>query len=454
MSLAPLFFALAASAPLERPAIEPLLKPLYDDGWLSGALVVATITPAGTKLHGFGKVRDGAAAPDERTLFEIGSVSKVFTSLALADEVVRKRLTLETPVARLLPKTVKVPEIDGRAITLADLATHHSGLPRLPDNLAPKDPTNPYKGYGTRELYAFLSGHTLSRKPGARYEYSNLGAGLLGHALTLAAKQPSYEALVVSRLAGPLGMADTRVTIGAADRARVAEGHDADASPAPAWDLEEPLAGAGAIRSTGRDMVRFVEAHLSGTGPLAAAMALATQPRGDAEGGHRIGLGWHLSGELVWHNGQTGGYHSFVGYDRKRREGVVILAASSLGTLDGLGRMLLKMMAGAPPETPRMPRTVKLPPERLAGLVGDYPLAPGFVLHVDRDARGLWAQATGQPRFRLWAESDSTFYLRVTEARIDFERDKTGRAEKLVLHQGGRDMPAPRTKAGPAETKK
>ncbi len=453
MILAPLLLALATAAPLERAALEPLLKPLYDDGWLSGALVVATITPAGTKLHGFGKVRDGGAAPDDRTIFEIGSVSKVFTSLALAAEVAGRRLTLDTPVARLLPKAVKVPEIDGRAITLADLATHHSGLPRLPANLAPKDPTNPYKGYGTRELYAFLSEHTLSRKPGARYEYSNLGAGLLGHALVLATRQPSYEALVVSRLAGHLGMTDTRVTVSAADRARVAEGHDADANPAPAWDLEEPLAGAGAIRSTGRDLVRFVQAHLAGTGPLAPAMALATQPRADAEGGHKIGLGWHLSGDLVWHNGQTGGYHSFVGYDRKRREGVVILAACSLGSLDGLGRMLLKMVRGEPPEMPRMPRTVKLPAERLAGLVGDFTLAPGFVLHVDRDARGLWAQATGQPRFRLWPDGDSSFYLRVTDARIDFERDKTGRADRLVLHQGGRDMPAPRTPAEPQKTK-
>ena len=120
--------------------------------------------------------QSGTGRPlDGNTVFEIGSISKVFTALVLADMVRKGELALEDPVAKYLPDTVKVPARNGRQITLLDLATQSSGLPRMPTNFTPKDPANPYADYTIRQLYDFLSGYQLPRDPGERYEYSNLG---------------------------------------------------------------------------------------------------------------------------------------------------------------------------------------------------------------------------------------------------------------------------------------
>src|SRR5262249_48036639 len=147
----------------------------------------------------------------------------------LADMVRHGEVRYEQPVADLLPKTVHVPEKAGRKITLLDLATQRSGLPRLPGNLnATGD--NPYGAYSVDSLYAFLSRYELPRAPGERYEYSNLGMGLLGHALSLRSGK-SYETLVVERVARPLAMRDTRVTLDAELRSRLAAGHDLAGKP-------------------------------------------------------------------------------------------------------------------------------------------------------------------------------------------------------------------------------
>src|SRR5688572_23142555 len=175
-------------------------------------IVVGVIEPAGRRIIAYGTRARGDAGPlDGDTVFEIGSITKVFTSLLLADAAQRGELALTDPVAKYLPATVKVPE-RGRAITLQDLATHTSGLPRLPTNFQPKDGTNPYADYSVEQMYAFLSGHELAREVGALYDYSNFGAGLLGHALSRRAGL-DYEALVRARITNPLGMKSTSIAL-------------------------------------------------------------------------------------------------------------------------------------------------------------------------------------------------------------------------------------------------
>ena len=147
---------------------------------------------------------------DGNTVFEMGSISKVFTGALLADMVARGEVKLDDPIAKYLPQTVKVPSRNGRQITLLDLATQSSGLPRLPSNMRPADFSNPYADYSVQQLYEFLSGYSLTRDPGQRYEYSNLGVGLLGHVLALRAGK-SYEEILKERILDPLGMNDTRV---------------------------------------------------------------------------------------------------------------------------------------------------------------------------------------------------------------------------------------------------
>ncbi|CAN0573748.1 unnamed protein product, partial [Laminaria digitata] len=246
--------------------------------------------------------------------YEIGSVTKAFTGLLLAQMSESGEVTLDDEVQALLPQQVTVPSRDDQAITLEHLSTHFSGLPRLPTNLAPSDPLNPYADYDTSSLYAFLNGYTLPRVPGASFEYSNLAVGLLGHALTLRAGAPSLEALYAARIIAPLGLEDTSITLRTEQTSRLAPPYDADGAPSKNWDLGA-LAGAGALRSTTADMLTLGEAYLDQPAPLANAMALATAPRRVAGPGSQIGLGWfvaEVNGDVArLHDGGTGGYTTF-----------------------------------------------------------------------------------------------------------------------------------------------
>ena len=239
----------------------------------SVGIVVGVVSPEGRRLVAYGSLDEGDPRPlNGDTVFEIGSITKVFTSLLLADMVQRREVSLDDPVARYLPSTVEMPELKGRSITLVDLATHTSGLPRLPSNMSPKDPNNPYADYSVEQLYQFLSYYPLTRDPGSQYEYSNLGFGLLGHTLARRADM-DYEALVRSRICDLLRMENTRVTLAPEMETRLAVGHDAELKPVENWDVPT-LAGAGALRSTANDLLTFLAANLGITkSPLAPSMA-------------------------------------------------------------------------------------------------------------------------------------------------------------------------------------
>lgn len=286
----------------------------------------------------------GTPPPDERSVFEIGSVTKTFTATLLAEMAGRGEVRLAEPVADLLPPGVRVPARGRRQITLFDLATQSSGLPRLPGNLAPRDDANPYADYTEAQLFAFLGSYELPRAPGAEYEYSNLGFGLLGLALARRAGT-SYEGLVRERILAPLGLRDTAVALSPDLRSRLVPGHNERGGAASNWDIPT-LAGAGALRSTARDLVAYVAANLAAEhgegGALGRAMREARQRRRPIAPGRSIGLGWHLvdAAGIVWHNGGTGGYHTFVGFDPARGTGVVLLANSEL-SIDELGMRLL-----------------------------------------------------------------------------------------------------------------
>ena len=314
--------------------IRGLLEWFVDDEELSVGVVAGVTTREGRIVVGHGRLgADDPNEPDGDTVFEIGSVTKVFTSTLLADLVVREELGLDTPVQALLGAAARMPTRDGAQIAVGNLATHSSGLPRLPDNFDPADNANPYADYDAESLYAFLSSHELRRDIGAAVEYSNVGYGLLGHALALR-EGTGYEALVTERILEPLEMADTAVELAPPLRARLAPGHDERLRPAANWDLSV-LAGAGALRSTVNDLLTFVEANMGlRESPLGAAMEFAHTPRlPDPALGMDLGLGWIIAAEgdrrFVWHNGATGGYSSFVGFDPEAREGVVVLSNSA-----------------------------------------------------------------------------------------------------------------------------
>ena len=310
------------------------------------SIVVGIYENGKTRIIPMGSSGSPGQPLDGNTVFEIGSITKVFTSTLLADMVARGLVRYDDPVSKYLPSSVRVPSRNGRAITLEDLATQHSGLPRLPDNLTPADPANPYADYTVAQMYDFLSRYTLPRDPGQTFEYSNLGVGLLGHVLALRAGT-TYEALVVDRILAPLGMRDTRITLTPDMRAHLAQAYDAKGLPTKNWDLPT-LAGAGALRSTANDMLRFAAAALGaqGTPPaVASALAEAERPRRALPGAGKtqIGLNWFTSNagpvEIVWHNGGTGGYRTFLGLDKARQRAVVVLATAN--GADDIGRHIL-----------------------------------------------------------------------------------------------------------------
>ena len=280
-------------APVEEAQIRRLLEEFVDGGQSVG--VVAGFVRDGERIvvgHGRLSAED-PGAPDGDTVFEIGSVTKVFTSIVLADLELSGDLALDTPVQSLLGDEVRVPVRDGAEITLGHLATHSSGLPRLPDNLAPADWANPYADYTVEHLYEFLAGHKLARDIGEAVEYSNLGYGLLGQVARARERAVDYETLITQRILEPLEMSDTAVELTPPSRERLAPGHDEELQPVPNWDIPT-LAGAGSLRSTVNDLLIFLEANLGlRQTPLREAMACTHVPQATdpaSENGHRSGV--------------------------------------------------------------------------------------------------------------------------------------------------------------------
>jgi serine-type D-Ala-D-Ala carboxypeptidase/endopeptidase len=438
-----LFLAVNAVAEVASDAeIRKMLVERVDQQKRAVGIVVGVIDPSGRRVLSHGALTgNDKKPPNGDTLFEIGSVTKVFTSLLLADAVQRGEVKLDDPVSEYLPADVKMPE-RGRAITLRDLATHTSGLPRLPTNIAPKDESNPYADYTVKQMYEFLSSYELPRDAGETYEYSNFGAGLLGHVLARRAGV-EYEQLVRTRITNPLGMKSTGIRLTDALQKRLAPGHDEERKPAKNWDIPT-LAGAGALRSSANDLLNFLAAVLRySTTPVTPAMTsmLATKHATQVPA-MNIALGWHVTTgtdgrEIVWHNGGTGGYRSFVGFDPKTREGVVVLTNTFTNEgIDDIGRRIL---------SPRSETTVD--EKVLDRYAGTYELAPSFVLVVTREGNQLFAQATGQPKFPLFAANEKEFFYKVVDARITFEN------EGLVLHQNGAQMPGKRVQSHPAAPK-
>lgn len=297
-----------------------------------------------------GRSADGGVL-DGRSMFEIGSITKTFTSLLLADGVVRGEWSLATPVRDLLPAGTQVPSSTGVEITLEHLATHTSGLPNSPipivaGSLEMLRGRDPYRRLTADGLLRAVRTAKLKRTPGTgTIHYSNLGVGILGAALAHATGR-SYGELVEERICRPLGLQDTAIDgqLSVVQRSRMVPGHRGRGKPAAAWPLDG-MPAAGALRSTADDMLRFLSAELNpdDTG-LAEAIRLTHVLRDDPK--LTIGLGWMRLDKphrLWWHNGGTGGYRSFAGFRPERRDAVVVLSNQSR-SVDLLGLRVLKSL--------------------------------------------------------------------------------------------------------------
>lgn len=432
-----------AQSPPADSAIQRWITERVANGYATGIVVGVREGQRDRIVSAGGPQRDGRPVSGE-SFFEIGSITKVFTNILLADMVLKGEVALEDPVQKFLPAGVTMPSRNGKVITLLDLATASSGLPSVGNNMTPKDPRNPYADYSVQQMYDFLSAHTLRRDPGERYEYSNIGMGLLGHVLGLRAGK-SYEALLRERVLAPLGMTETFIVMPADKAARFAVPHDADLEEASPWDIPT-MAGAGALRSTTRDMLKFADAvtHRD-RGPLGKAIAFSIEPRRPTTiPNMRIALGWHVreanGRSIVWHNGGTGGFRTFFGFDPATGAHSMVWS-NTANSVDDLGLHLVDATVPLMPTPARA--NVAVPAETLRGYVGSYALAPGVLIAISEVGGKLYVQLTGQPRFRLWPESATNFYLRVVPAKVRFAADSTG-AMTLTLDQGGQQQKATR----------
>ena len=447
--------AIGADDETLRQSTDLLVQPYLDNNIVVG-MTIGVLKDGKTQVFGYGRMSsDDSRIPDGDTIYELGSATKVLTGILLADAVVQGQVKLDQPAGELLPAGVRMPTNGDRAITLQDLSTHVSGLPRIPGNMKFSDPGNPYADYQKEDLYAFLNGYTLERAPGTKSEYSNLAQGLLGHLLSLRAKS-TYEELVQNRIAGPLKMSSTKISIDKDLQSRFAPGHLDGGLPAAKWDFPV-LAGAGGVRSTVNDMLLFAVANLAPPkDKLGEAIEIAwtIHQRPIEKNDPPIGLGWHLAADGTrWHNGQTGGYHSMILVNRETESSVVVMANSATSEVDQLGIDILKMICGAKVAPRKFEKSIVIPAEALQKLAGSYELSPGAVFTVEAKDGKLMIGLTGQPSVQVYARSETEWYYKIVEATITFNVDKKGKCDSLVLFQNGVKQTAKRKKVMPGDAK-
>jgi serine-type D-Ala-D-Ala carboxypeptidase/endopeptidase len=428
--------------------VEKLVQPLLDSKSIVGC-VVGVLDNGKQEVYGFGEIHRGSAdKPDGNTVYEIGSMSKAFTGTLLGDLVNRRVVKLDAPLQDFLPKGVKLDVAEGQPIKLVDLASQSSGLPRLPDNMPFKDPANPYADYTPKLLFEFLGKHKLQRPPGT-YEYSNLGMGLLGYVLAQKEKK-TYEQLVVERICDPLKMGDTRIRLSADQKKRLAPPYDAGLMRAKNWDINV-LAGAGGLRSTVNDLLKFAGATLAEDDrPVVKAVKEAWKPHYGKPGDIRVGLAWHQArdGATWWHNGQTGGYSSALFVFPPKKLAVVVLCNTATDLTTPLDEKILQTMLGLKPESVAVKKVVEVDPAVLKSYEGMYALSLAFAITITLEDGKLMAQATNQDKNQIFPESDTKFFYKVVDAQITFEKGDDGTVRKLILHQNGQAMPGIKVPTG------
>jgi serine-type D-Ala-D-Ala carboxypeptidase/endopeptidase len=315
-------------------------------------IAVGTNDRGSRGFYAFGEVARGSGrAPTPTTEFEIGSITKVFTTTLLALYAQRQLVKLDAPLQSYVPTGITVPSFEGRPIRLVDLATHTSGLPR--------QPPIPGDSYSASEMFAFLASYRLQRAPGSRFEYSNLGIALLAHALAQAAGKP-WQQLVQREITARLGMPDTRLELDDQERARLAIGYNRAGQRAkenlPTWPAFD---GAGALFSTIRDMQRFLAwnmGEIKGGLPDGLLDELHQSRFALPRAGAGVGLAWQIAPlqadlSAVWKNGRTLGYSSFIGFASRAHSGVVLLSNSAQCPVTRAGYQILAALngqAGAP----------------------------------------------------------------------------------------------------------
>jgi serine-type D-Ala-D-Ala carboxypeptidase/endopeptidase len=399
--------AMAASGYDLRAALEQRFK-----GDRSGACIAAAVVENGTTAQAyFCANAKTERSIDERTAFEIGSITKTMTAALLAEIIARGEIAIDDPLAKLLPPGTEVPSFNGTDITVGNIVTHTSGLPSFPWRRI-TDMSNPYARLTEADLLGALAKTQLKRAPGSQREYSNFALMVLSYALAKRSGR-DFETLLRERLLSPLGMDDTFI-VTRPSAVRVAEGHFSNSRPTGPWDVRVDLAGAGGVRATLPDMVRYLEGQLGMRDSSITPVLAQTQEQIAGVGSQATSMAWEiLSTEngrtFVMHPGGTGGFSSFLAFDRAAKRGVVLLSDTALTEVGGLRRLGLHLLdPSLPAGTPRNPASAEV--KLIDALVGRYRLRTGLGMELRRQGNKLTIQADGQPEFEMEYDSAGEFY--------------------------------------------
>ncbi len=395
-------------------------------------------------------------AANDSTIYEVGSISKVFTSLLLADAVVRGEIKLDGEANVPNGANIKFPTKNHRSIKWIDLSTHRSGLPRLPENFGDTTSlTDPYRLYDSKKAAAALNTLELPRSPGMSQEYSNFAVSVLGYLVAENAGK-SYQDLLTERIAKPLGLVDCSVDLSEDQKERLATPHLTFGKPTPKWNWAD-LPGAGGVCVSLDDMMRFAKAQLNPPeGKLGEAIELAWAQHTNADhSAPAMGLGWMIlgDGETHWHNGGTGGSRSMVLINRKEKLAVVVLCNTAVSSaVDELAIKMMDLaignmsknlgqkqqqMGGSEADGKNDPNNLNIDADHRARLVGRYKLTQNFIFDVkDRDGR-LMVGITNQPTQQVFPDSKTHWSYRGVKATLEFKLPNKGRAKSLILHQNG-----------------
>lgn len=406
----------------------------------AGCMVSAERIGANVEYSAAGNLEPKGTAP-QHVVFEIGSITKVFTALLLAQATIEGKVTFETTVAELMGAAQKFDDARVGAITLRQLATHTSGLPRLPADLSlGADAQDPYAHYDRARLNAGVQITRLKGDGPFPMSYSNFGVALLGDLLARRYGQ-TWAELIAQKITGPLKMPDTVLELSKEQQARLAPPY-AGAMPNHAWHLNSFVA-AGALHSTAADLVKFGEALLAPEKtPFADAIALMLRPQTKSG---EIGLAVMISkidGETVYHHdGGTGGYRSALHITPARHAVTVVLVNNASGDPS-------RVFALARNEKPRATESArKLTEAQMTAYEGIYRTDNEHVFTILRRGEELWARLTGQPFFRLFPhEQEDRFFLKVVAAEIQFQRSGDA-VTGLTLFQNGREVAGTRNDA-------
>ncbi len=473
----------AAETEEEDPAQRVLRERVDDYGQVG--IVAGIILGINRHVYAHGTIDRGTIRRvSAMTVFEIGPLSSLYTTAMLSLMVQRGDLRLTDRVSDHLPQTFIVPTTPtGRPILIAHLATHTSGLPRLPDNLVSDDPDDPLKGYSVDLMYAFLSRYAAEqyeqtgpgldesegddpigrRASGAdpfetedRYAYSDLGMGLLGHILTRVGAQ-SYDDLFRELLGDPIKLAHTAVTPSPSMRTYLATGHDGAGRAVSAWS-DTTLVGGTGLRSNLHDMMALVSANMGIIYALPENFAKDDQTRYHASfdslivdrgptdvPGVETALGWKMrkderGRDIHWLTGRTNGFYAFAGFLKAWRKGVVVLSNSATSVED-IGFHLLNDQN---PLNPPPKQTVRLTEAAYEACTGTYAFSPEFTVDITYRDGKLYGQPPGQPKSELILEPSGDFYLETEKARITFVRDETGTVDHFLFLQDGKTHRADR----------